>query len=151
MVKKMPGYSLVELIVVIGLVTILMLAISGIMLMSIVSSNRLRVATKTKQAGSYALSQLQSMIRNARTIDCQNAPESITIGNSDGGQTIFTLENNHIASNSGYYLTPDNLTIPSFNFTCEGENTPSLIKISFNLQDSMSTLHFETSVNLRNQ
>ncbi len=57
------GFSLIELIVVIGLLSLLMLAISSTMLMSIISSNRIRTTTKIKQAGGYAINQIQSMIR----------------------------------------------------------------------------------------
>lgn len=151
MVKK--GFSLIELTVVIGLLTLLILAISGVMLMSIVGSNRIRTATATKQAGNNVLTQIQIMVRNARSLDCTFAPNSFSTQNIDGGTTIYAVESGHIASNSAS-ITPNNTLASNVSFTCES----NLVKISFDLQNTLSTsaksnlpLHFETSVSLRNQ
>lgn len=162
MVKKL-GFSLIELVVVMGLLSLLMLAISSTMLMSIVSSNRIRTTTKVKQAGNYAITQMQGTIRNAKSISScipGSSDASITLVNPDGDQTQFILENSQVASNSGSYLTPDNLEASLFSVTCEPSATdPTLIKISFSLKSKLATerqtgnptLHFETSVNLRNE
>jgi len=165
MVKK-SGFSLIELIVVIGLLTLLMLAISSTMLMSIVSSNRIRTTTKVKQAGNYALGQIQGMIRNAKSVKlCSSTTDSMTIVNPNGSSTMIMLESAKIASNSGVYLTPADLTVSNFTLTClPGNTTPTLsnttlIKVAFDLKSSLTTqkatenplLHFETSVNLRNE
>jgi type II secretory pathway pseudopilin PulG len=153
------GYSLVELTVVIGLICLLTLAISSIMLTSILSSNRIRTATKTKQSGSYAISQIQGLIRNAKNINvCDSDNGIITLTSGDGGVTTIIAENNNIASNSGIYLNPPNTTTSSFNVTCNPSDTdPSFIQVSFDLQSNSSSstkenplLHFETSVDVLN-
>lgn len=172
MVRTKKGFSLIELLVVIGLLSLLMLAISSTMLMSIISSNRIRTSTKVKQAGNYALGQIQAMIRNAKSISvCRDDISSTTFTNPDGGSTTILSEsdgtNYRIASNSGVYLTPANLTVSSFSLNClpfstnplTGETGTTLIKVSFDLKDQLTTsrttenplLHFETSVNLRNE
>lgn len=164
MALNKPGFSLIELIVVIGLLSLLMLAISSTMLMTIVSSNRIRTSAKVKQAGNYAIGQMQSLLRSAKTVISCTSPESIVFINYDGGQTELLAQadaNNltRIASNSGTYLTPDNLSTTNFSLTCEPSDAdPSLVKISFDLEDTVATrelenplLHFETSVSLRNQ
>ncbi|KKU25967.1 MAG: hypothetical protein UX37_C0008G0020 [Microgenomates group bacterium GW2011_GWA2_46_16] len=159
------GFSLIELIVVVGLLSLLMLAISSTMLMSIVSSNRIRLTTKTKQAGNYAIGQIQGMLRNVKDITACNSAATTFI-NQDGGSTSISVQSSRIASNSGVYLTPANLAVSSFTLTCLPDTTPpvnpdkntNLIKVSFYLNnlgsvDSIQTptLHFETSVNLRNE
>lgn len=157
------GFSLIELIVVIGLLSLLMLAISSTMLMSIVSSNRIRTVTKVKQAGGYAIGQIQSMVRSSKSITiCDGTTPSISFVGQDGGTTEILAEddgtNVRIASNSGTYITPANMEISAFSITCEPDETePTLIKVSFDLQDTRSavgtqnpSLHFETSVNTRN-
>lgn len=157
------GFSLIELIVVIGLLSLLMLAISSTMLMSIVSSNRIRTTTKVKQAGGYAIGQIQSMIRSSKSITtCDVATPTISFVGQDGGTTELLTENDgtsvRIASNSGIYLTPANIATTGFAITCEPDALePSLIKFSFDLQDTRSAgstqnpkLHFETSVSTRN-
>jgi len=162
MVTK-QGFSLIELIVVMGLISLLMLAISGIMLMSIVSSNRIRTTTNVKQAGNYALGQIQGLIRNAKQIvSCNTSNATIVIVNPDGeSTTIQAIEvglDTRISSNSGVYLTSDNLTVPTFSIECFPDTiTPTLIKVSFELKNNSTTainnpsLHFETSVSPRNQ
>jgi prepilin-type N-terminal cleavage/methylation domain-containing protein len=157
------GFSLIELIVVIGLLSMLMLAISSTMLMSIISSNRIRTTTKVKQAGGYAIGQIQSMVRSAKSIVvCDTSTPSATFIGQDGGSTEVLIENDgtnvRIASNSGVYLTPANMGVTSFAITCEPtEAEPTLIKFAFDLQDTRQTsgsqnplLHFETSVSVRN-
>lgn len=156
------GFSLIELTVVIGLIGILALAISSIMLTSIVTSNRVRTATKIKQSGNFALVQIQGMLRSAKTIvSCDSLSSTIVITGQDGEPTTLATEsdgtNTRIASNSGYYLTPVNSNVTSYSLTCEPNDSEiSLVKLSFDLTDTSSeaqnpTHHFETSVNLRNE
>ena len=165
------AFSLIELIVVIGLLSLLMLAISSTMLMSLVSSNRIRTTTKIKQAGNYAIGQMQSMIRSAKSVvECKNTSDTtnpyITLVNPDGDVTTLSSELDdagytHVASNSGIYLTPTNTDLgTSFSLNCEPDaDAPNLVKISFDLKESSTNtptshtpnLHFETSVNIRNE
>ncbi len=158
------GFSIIELTVVIGLMSLLTLAISTIMLTSVVSSNRVRTTTKVKQAGNYVIDQLQGLLRNAKGIPlCDSSSASITLTNPDGGTTVIASESDgtstRIASNSGIYLTPSDTQTSSFNLVCEPTDSyPSLVKFSFDLQSTLTTkatenplLHFETSVNLRNE
>lgn len=161
-IKK--GFSLIELIVVIGLLSLLLLAISSTMLMSIVSSNRIRTVSAVKTAGNYALGQIQSMVRSAKSVtSCNSTTSTITIVNPDGGSTTLTTFNagtyTRIASNSAY-MTPTNINTTSFSLGCEPSDTePTQVNVSFDLQNKITTLrtvenpmlHFETSINLRNE
>ncbi len=162
-IKK--GTSIIELVVVIGLISLLALAMSAIMLTTIVSSNRIRRVTQLKQAGDLVLNQIQTTIRNARDIIACNAQDAeLTTLNPDGGTTTLMLEDDgtapRIASNSGTYLTPNNLSVSSFALTCEpSDSEPVLFKISFDLTHTSNsgntrenpTLHFETTTSLRNE
>lgn len=159
------GFSLIELIVVIGLLSLLLLAISSTVLMSIVSSTRIRTVSAVKNSGNYALGQIQSMLRSSKDItSCDTASSSITFVNPDGASTTLTTvlvsgTYTRIASNSAY-LTPTNLNVTSFSLECEPSDTePTQVNISFDMQNNVATLrttenpllHFETSINLRNQ
>lgn len=164
MVKK--GFSIIELIIVVGLIAILMLAISSSMLMSVISSNRIRTATKTKQAGNYALDQIQGLIRNSKDISVCNAT-TVTVTNQNGTTSTIELDGSRLISNPDVFLTPDGTTtsISGSLFTClptdtdaTTETKTNLIKVSFDMQNSAESratenplLHFETSINLRNQ
>lgn len=164
MVKN--GFSLIELIIVVGLIAILMLALSSSMLMSVITSNRIRTTTKTKQAGNYALDQIQALIRNSKDITVCNAT-TVTVINQDGTTATIELNGTRLTSNPNIYLTPIGTTtsLAAPLFTClptdtvaTTENKTNLIKVSFDLRDSADSkptenprLHFETSINLRNQ
>lgn len=161
----MPGYSLIELTIVVGLVALLSVGIASVVLSSIVQSSRIRNQIKSRQAGEYTIGQMQQMIRNARTIaSCDSAANNLTIVNLDGDTTTFLAEttgtSTRIASNSGFFLTPEDVTAgSSFNIACSPDDTnPTLVKISFDLKRNLDTpretenppVHFETSVSLRN-
>jgi len=164
-VVNKSGFSLIELIVVIGLLSLLTLAISSIMLTSVMTSARIRTATKVKQAGNYAIGQLQGLLRNAKLVtSCDSANNTITIVNPDGGTTQILAELDdqgvtRIASNSGVYLTPVSINANTFSLICDPSDTePTLVKLAFDLQDTQTAkatqnpiLHFETSTNLRNE
>lgn len=154
------GTSIIELVVVIGLISLLALAMSAIMLTTIVSSNRIRRLTQIKQAGDYVINQVQTLIRNARYIDsCDTTNHILTTLNPDGRTTDILLENGRVASNSGTYMTSDTLSVTNFSVTCEPTQNPVLIKIEFDMTQKTSsgnsqensTLHFETTTNLRNE
>jgi type II secretory pathway pseudopilin PulG len=159
------GFSIIELTVVIGLIGLLAIAMAAIMLTTIVSSNRIRMLTKIKQSGDYAVTQLQSLIRNARGITlCNSLENTSTLINQDGGETIILLEEddddvNRIASNSGSYLTPSDLLLTNYTLTCTpSDDQPNLITIGFDLSPlntsvkstENATLHFAVSAELRN-
>lgn len=162
-VKK--GTSIIELVVVIGLISLLALAMSAIMLTTIVSSNRVRRLTQIKQSGDIALNQIQTLIRNSRHVEsCDTDTDVLTTVNPDGGTTDIMVEDdgtaNRIASNSGIYMTPNSLEVAGFSITCEpDEANPVLFKISFDMAHTISSgnerenpnLHFETTVGIRNE
>jgi hypothetical protein len=129
------------------------------MLMSIVSSNRIKTITKVKQAGNYALGQIQTMLRNAKSIKtCDSTAGTITIINQDGGETqILNDSNSRIASGSGIYLTPENTTASLFSLSCNPSDLdPTIVKVSFDLRDAITPTQkippsLRNPVNLRNK
>lgn len=154
------GTSIIELVVVIGLISLLALAMSAIMLTTIVSSNRIRRVTQIKQAGDYVINQFQLLIRNARYIEsCNSTTNTLTTVNPDGNSTNIMLQSGRIASNSGIHITGNNLLVTNFSITCEPATNPVVVKLEFDLTQRTSsgnarensTLHFETTTNLRNE
>lgn len=161
------GNSIIELVIVIGLTSLLALSMSAIMLTTITSHTRIQNLTLIKQAGDHTLTTIQNLIRNAKDIDSCSISDnqSIVINNQDGYSTTFLTEidptNNalRLASNSGVYLTPNNLNVSDFNVVCSpDDNHPTLVKIQFNLYlyNPISQIntdlfqHFETTVAIRN-
>jgi len=156
-----PGYTLIELTIVVGLVTILAIGISSVVLMNTVTANRTRSLAHLRETGDYSLNQAKQLIRNAKTItSCNSTTHTLTLTNPDGGSTtlylFFEEELGRIASNSGTYLTPNTINIKDFSLTCFPDDyEPSLIKINFTAipatpNATEPSLIFETSVSLRN-
>lgn len=159
------GFSLVELTIVVGLVALLAVAISSIVLVTIIQTTRVRNQIRTRQVGDYTIGQLQTMIRNAReVVACDSTANALEIGNPDGDTTLFIEETvglaTAIASNSGQYLTTqDTTTNSTFDLEClPSDTTPNLVKVSFDLQKidggeratENPAIHYETSVEIRN-
>lgn len=166
------GFSLVELIVVVGLTAILAITITAISMSSLLSSSRVRNLVKVKQTGDYALTQMQQLIRNAKTIvecsDTGTTDDYIIITGQDGGvstiQTELIATNEYkIASVSGgisRYYNSEEIPANSFDLTCTPTSTnPDLVKVTFTLSNNTqssrvydkSTVDFETSIEIRNQ
>lgn len=172
--NKQKGYSLIELTVVVGLTSILAIAITAIMMSSLLSSSRVRTLIKIRQAGDLALTQVQQLVRNAKSIDeCSSSNENSTndylvLTSQDGEQTTIQTEEitpgfYKIASTSAVrtrYLNTEDVPAQSFNLTCEPSDTnTTLVKVSFALVNETAsgrpfdspTVNFETSIELRNQ
>ena len=153
------GFSIIELVVVIGLISLLALAMSAILLTTIVSSNRVRNATAVKQAGDYAITQIQSIVRNSRSItSCDPDTTTIVLENQDGNITTITLGINQIASNSAS-LIPTDLAVSSPSITCvSSSGDVRLATFSFDLSRNNPNLptrenpvtHFSAGAEIRN-
>ncbi len=170
---KQNGYTLIELIVVIGIVVILLITATGLFYTTLIGGGKTNSAEAVKQAGQYALNQMSYFVYNSRKLipndedlTCAAGMVSLGIQNQDLGTTIFSAEtvlgNVRIASNSGSYLTPGNMTVsagPLFNCTQTNTTSPPIIEISFTLQKGVAgvdkardivSIPFITNVTLRN-
>ena len=150
------GFSLIELVIVVGLVSLLALGLSAVMLTTLANSTRIRSLAVAKQTGDYALGQIQELVRNAKTaVSCNSASNTITLTNPDGGTTIFASSGTAIASNSAA-ITPVGMNIANFSLTCAPSDTvPAIVMVAFDVQAvgaySTQPVHFATSIQIRNQ
>jgi type II secretory pathway pseudopilin PulG len=153
------GFSLVELIVIVGLTSILAIVITSVSMANLLSSARVRNLVKARQAGDTAINQLQTNIRNARTIiSCDSTSETLNIENTDGTTTTYSLQSGHIATNDDA-LTPTDQTVTLFDITCSPDDiTPTLVTIKFSITNSQTSarvgetpiLPYETTIQIRN-
>jgi prepilin-type N-terminal cleavage/methylation domain-containing protein len=163
--KSSFGFTLIEMIIVIGIMGIIATVGSGAFFSILKGSLKAKTMRIVKQNGDYALSVMERMIRNARVLvepTSSSTTSSITIKNPDGGITTFSCENGTIASN-GASLISSNVMVENCSdiFTVViGKQgvTPSSVKINFNLKQSSenvrleekASINFQTSVGLRN-
>lgn len=158
------GFSLIELVIVVGLTSLLTIVITSVSITSIIGAGRVRNLIKTRQAGDGALNQIQTLLRSARDISvCNSVSNQLTLENMDGGTTTLALELTadigRIASNSGSYITPADITVTNFDLECLPNDTEvSLVTVKFDVTSSVAgsrsqdtpTIPYESTVQLRN-
>jgi prepilin-type N-terminal cleavage/methylation domain-containing protein len=138
--KSRQGYTLIELVVVAGILGIIGVVSVGLFLSTILGGGKSTALNDVRSNGDYAITQMERMIRGARQIvgTCEADMTSLEIKNSDGGSTIFTSIDSRIASNSGY-LTSDDILLATggnliFNCVSSSSKSPEIVTIEFTLQ-----------------
>lgn len=166
--KHNYGFTLVEIIVVLGIFAVISAMVPMIFSLILKSTNKSYLSGIVRQEGGYALSVMESLIRNAEDVSgsCQTGMTSLTILDSVGKENEFTcvdagLGEGYIASNSAR-LTTTKVKLSDCSFNCEilGENSPKKIGIDFTLsqtaegvlapEDSFS-MTFQSVVSIRNR
>ncbi|HUW21034.1 MAG TPA: prepilin-type N-terminal cleavage/methylation domain-containing protein, partial [Candidatus Bathyarchaeia archaeon] len=165
LIKIKKGFTLIEMLVVTGLITLVITSAAQIFAMVLRNNQKTRAIIETKQTGDSALSVLANKIRSARqvTSTCTSSTSpAITIEDSNGVSVQISCSSTGITlgSNTLIDTTADNLAIisPLTCFTCYpgGNIAPSIVAISFTLQKNGGNpvtgaeLTFSTSVSLRN-
>jgi prepilin-type N-terminal cleavage/methylation domain-containing protein len=167
MEMKKSGFTLIEIMVVVGILGIIAVLGSGAFFSILRGSTKTKTLQMVKQNGDYAISVMERMIRNARVLinpTTNSTVSSITIKNPDGGTTTFSCEGNPatIASN-GASLLSNVSKISNCNNIFEvnvGQVgiKPAVVKINLNLTQSgtvsrpedQAEVNFQTTVTLRN-
>lgn len=170
------GFTLMEVLIATGIVAGLSIVIIQLFLTTVRSNAKTEIIKETKQNGDFALSVMERMIRNAKSITstCDgSARNSISFINPDNTST--TLQCNAATGVAriesvgppSTYLTGANVTLgttcdsltPKI-FTCDSDTLglPSAVTISFQMRERSSSgdtfetsrVTFQTRVNLRN-
>lgn len=135
---------MIELVVVVGISVILTLSASALFLTFLINNTRSTAIQTIKEEGTYALSQMSFLLRNAITLEpnsqsvtCASDMDEITFTSLDGGVTTLEAQvdgtTTRIASNSGIFLTSDRVTVTSGpEFDCDAASKH--ITITFSLR-----------------
>lgn len=173
--SSIRGFTLIEIIVSMGILGIIATMGTNLLFSILGGSAKAKVLQSVKQNGGYALSVMESMIRNARKLDYVLSPtDAITITNPDGGITTFHCYDSPdslIASESGTLLgvaaritgqevKVDDTSCANFFTITPGIPgvRPNLVVIQFKLIQSgvssrpeeQTSVDFQTTVGLRN-
>jgi prepilin-type N-terminal cleavage/methylation domain-containing protein len=159
--SKKNGFSLIELLIATGLVSILFLAISAMFMTFLVGNSSITFRKRIANEGNQALKTMEHYIRGARSADCSTANQ-ITVEDPEGNVTTFSLaasplvptlmmNNSPLTSNGVAVTTPGDL------FTCTATGRNTFVGINFELAvrnrgqtlDQISE-QFSSQVQLRN-
>src|SRR3989338_1614864 len=172
--KKKSGFTLIEMIVVIGVISITIPTIFSLMFLSFQSQKRVKALASVKQSGDYTLSVMQSLIRQyANSIYSIGDISPVNqICSSAGDEAVeplyfkddtdhffnFAIQDGRIASYSGtmvYYLTPEDVVADdtTFSMSCTRltDFDPPLVTIDFPLSVGQGKLRREEKATLRYQ
>lgn len=156
---KKSGFTLIEMLVVVTLLSTVGLMAVSIFFSTLRGGTKAELLKEVKQNGNYTISVMERMIRNARfiTSSCDGTPQaSIKIVNPDLRETVFSCDG-QIASNSAF-LTTDKLVVSDCSFTCQEQSRgQKVVAIKFTLSqrgsparpEERASVTFETTVSPR--
>ncbi len=173
------GFTLIELLVAVAVLVVVGSIVAVILITSLRGSNKTATITQVRQNGTYAISQMSKVLRDAQGVssldgdtqyscDVVDPPlqyKVVEVQTLEGGFIEFACdtENDTIASSSSSLLDSTAVDVVSCYFTCSRKNVydaPTigiyftlLTKHQENLPEftaSSSAIPFKTAVTLRN-
>ncbi|HSW88355.1 MAG TPA: type II secretion system protein [Candidatus Saccharimonadales bacterium] len=166
--KKQRGFTLLELLVVISIISVVGLVVGGILTSTLRGSSKVTTVSNVKQNGDYALAQMSRVIRSASNLDvlpCGNPSASVqtlTATQLDNTQTIFDCSGTTITANGTSLIDSSvvQLVPSSCMLICSQQSSADtpVVQIKFSLMqkntstfaEQTATIPFQTSVLLRN-
>jgi len=142
--KFKKGYSLIEVLLAIGVFSLLAVLVTQTLANTLRSAKKSDTQSKVRTNFDYAISVMERQLRNADNITtCDGNPSNIieyTDANGDSADFYCNLANEYVASRSGTrddHLTSDEVSLTSCSFTCTQESgVPDSIEISLSGTDN---------------
>lgn len=169
--KKINGFTLIEILVVLGLLVVASVIGANMFFTTFRSSAKTKALTVVKQNGDYALSIMERLIRDSQEVItnsddslCAVGMNKIKIKRSDNSEIEFACLNEgtatgYIASNSARLINSEvKLDNCYFNCSTQGEFYPQSVTINFTLSqagesariEEQASVDFQTTVTTRN-
>ena len=161
--KLRRGFTLIEMLVVVGIIAIMSTFLLNLMFTTIKSNAKSEIIKSVKQNGDYVLGVMGYFIRNSKTLDpadCTGSQFSVVM--DDENETVFSCsgvgtDDGYIASNSAR-MTGTKVTLSLCSLTCSqtGNSAPA-VSISFTLtnlstatkKEDQASTNFSTTVSAR--
>jgi len=174
--RKSAGFSLIEILVVMGLLAIAVVIGTSLFFTTFRSSAKTKALTIVKQNGDYALSVMERLIRDSEEVIvngdgdiCESGMNKIKIKRMDGSEIEFECldegtATGYIASTSAVRarLISEEVKLDSCSFDCSQKDlnpfNPQSVVINFTLSqaneaarvEEQASVDFQTSVTTRN-
>jgi prepilin-type N-terminal cleavage/methylation domain-containing protein len=166
---RLKGFSLVEMIIVIGVFSILAFVITQALVLTLRGAQKGRSIGAVRENVEYSLSIIERQLRNARSLNCSGSTNTLLYTDENGRLAQFsciTATPSYIASGSAEVTptpAPRRLTNTSIAvncgtpiFTCDTTVQPHSVRISVTASDAAGagaqgeTETFSTELSLRN-
>ncbi len=161
------GYTLVELLAVIGILSVIGSIVVSVIFISLTGSKKTETVEVIRQNGDLTLSQMVKSIRFAKSLDTPaNCVPSATVSSvtftpiASDGQITYSCTGDTLASNGASLLNTTSIRTQSCSFVCTQSTLSSAptITIQFTLvpavggafAETKAQLPFQSSVTLRN-
>lgn len=154
--------TLIEVLVVIGVLGLLIGASVGLFTRSLRSVGKTSAIIETEDSAQLALALLDRNIKNARRVvavgagGCPGTGNTLSLRMADGGLMVLSLADGKIASN-GASLTGERTTITNLSFECTSNGsaaTKIIIDFDAGFAETdtgvVSVKHYNQEVSLRN-
>ena len=153
------GYTLIELVVVVGLVGMLSVGMLGVFLTSLRGVSRAEIEAEIKSQGDYAITKMERNLRQASEAPvCGDSPPSVTyaVGTVQKNYTYQAGTPSTIQNETGMSLFGTNVNVSTARFICLGGSGggEGRVEISFSLvangkMNQTVTQLFKTTVAIR--
>ncbi len=171
------GYTLIELVVVIGLTSVLLITAVSIFFTTLQGGGKTASSEYVKQSGQHAINQITFLIRNAKKLSpnaagdlCVSSMNTLDLLNQDGTGTRLGITDGKFSTSTTKFLTPDDIVVeasgaplfscsPSVYGTAAWDGSPPTITVSFQMRKGTSgvdkerdivVIPFQSTITMRN-
>ncbi len=163
------GFTLIEIVVVVGIIAVIMASISGVLLGSFRAKNRVNYSDLVEEEGSWIINELRKNVLNASasSVSCGDTGVSFENVKNEGSQItelICDRETNKIASSSAHSadLSSERVMVSGCDtfVSCDTLPSSTVWRVNFDFNVSAGNVEagpggyvsrdFKTSVTVRN-
>lgn len=149
---RRAGFTLIEIVVVVGVLGVIMSVIVGIMTNTFKSKNKIFYRQKVEENGEWIISEMRKLVLNAGMIEKVEGQNKIRVLGGDDGDKEISCDNNNILIDS--QVLNVGVTANCSEFTVDNKT----VNIGFTLSagninlgvDNYAIRSFETKITLRN-
>ena len=147
------GFTLIEIVVVVGVLGVIMSVVVGIMTNTFKSKNKIFYRQKVEESGEWIVSEIRKLVLNAGMVEKIEGQNKINVFGGDEGDRVISCDDNE-GIKIGDDILSVGVTVNCGEFVVENKT----VNIGFTLSvgninlgvDNYAIRSFETKITLRN-